>query len=121
MNNNIETIVLHAQKVENGNQSFIACSAEIRGRWFKIKFNKTCEGAPTERGLYDLTFNFDDCSVENGRIYTRNNGDTGISNDTIWIKKIIELRKYSETELAEMNRANMCRIFGRESEDIVRF
>lgn len=112
MENICNTILLHAQEIKNDKQKFIACSAEINGKWYKIKFTKECEGTPKKRGLYDCTINFDDCSIEKGRIYTRNNGETGIANDTIWVTNIVGLRQYTDEELKAMNRLAMGNIFG---------
>lgn len=112
MTNTVRTIVLHSQEIKKDKQSFIASSAEINGRWFKVKFTKECDGQPKTKGLYELTIDFDECSIENGKIYTRADGTTGIANDTIWVRTIAGLRKFTEEELKEANRESMKALFG---------
>lgn len=111
----VRTITLHAQEIKKEKQSFIASSAEINGKWFKVKFTKECDGAPRTRGLYDLTIDFDECSLENGKMYTTANGEQKKSNDTIWVRHIVGLRKYTEEELKAANRMAMGNIFGSET------
>lgn len=108
----IKTITLHAQEVKKEKQTFIACSSEINGKWYKIKFTKECDGAPRIKGLYDLTIDFDTCSVEFGKRYTNSKGENGVSNDTIWVKHIVGLRMHTEEELKAANRIAMGNIFG---------
>lgn len=108
----IRTITLHAQEIKKDKQSFIACSSEINGKWYKIKFTKECDTTPKTKGLYELTIDFDECSVEFGKRYTKNNGDVGVANDTIWVRHIVGLRKYSDEELKAVNRMAMGNIFG---------
>ena len=112
--NNIRTFTIHAQEVKKDKQSFIACSAKIGEKWYKIKFTKEVKDAPDTRGLYDLTIDFDDCSVERGKPYTSKNGKKGISSDIIWVRHIVGLREYSAEELAEINRNELSEIFGEE-------
>lgn len=113
MENTIRTITLHAQEITKGNQRFIACSSEINEKWYKIKFTKACgKVPPTEKGLYELTIDCDDCSVENGKNYTNSKGKTAKANDTIWVRRIVNLRKYTPDELKAENRQVMNAVFG---------
>lgn len=112
MENICVTIELHCQEVRDGNKSFIVSSANINGEWYKIKFVKTCEISPKVRGLYDLTISFDDCSVENGKPYYDNEGNVKQGMSTIWVRKVESLRKYTDEEMRERNRAKMRGIFG---------
>lgn len=111
------TFTVHAKEVRKENRSFITCSAEINGRWYKIKFTKECNQMPKVRGLYELTIDFDNCSLEKGKPYTNAQGKKGVENDTIWVKSVISLRQYTEEELNANNRAVMYEIFGTD-EDI---
>lgn len=111
MENVVVTITLHSQEIKKDKQSFIASSAEINGRWYKIKFTKECNLTPKVKGLYDLTINFDDCSVENGKMYRRSDGTNGVTNDTIWVKRVLELRQYTDEELKAVNRIALGNIF----------
>ena len=108
----IRTITLHAQEVKKEKQTFIACSAEINNKWYKIKFTKECDGAPKKKGLYELTIDFDECSVEAGKHYTNSKGKDGVENDTIWVRHIVGLRQHTEEELKAANRMAMGNIFG---------
>ena len=110
----VKTITLHAQEIKKDKQSFIACSAEIKGKWYKIKFTKDVADAPKKKGLYDLTIDFDECSVELGKKYVSSKGSEGIANDTIWVRHIVGLRQYTEEELKAVNRMALGNIFGEE-------
>lgn len=112
MENTVRTIVLHSKEVKNGEQKFISSSAEINGKWYKIKFTKDCDGIPEVRGLYELTIDFDECSIEAGRKFTNKRGRDGVENDTIWVNHIVGLRQYTEEELKALNRTSMLAIFG---------
>lgn len=114
MANTIKTIKLHVQEIQHDKKRFPACSAEIRGTWYKIKFTQDVSNAPKKKGIYDLTINFDDCSVENGKLYTNKEGEKVRGNSTIWVRAINSLRRYTEEELKAENRAIMCDIFGEE-------
>lgn len=112
MANTVRTIELHSQEIKKDKQTFIASSAEINGKWYKIKFTKECDGAPKTRGIYALTIDFDECSVEKGKAYTNQHGKKGVSNDIIWVRHIVGIRKYTDEELREANRMAMNSIFG---------
>lgn len=111
-NNNIRTFTIHAQEIKKEKQSFIACSAEINKKWYKIKFTKECEGAPKRKGIYELTIDFDCCSIERGKRYTNSQGKHGISNDIIWVREIANIHPYTDEELKASNRMAMSNIFG---------
>ena len=51
MENTIRKITLHSQEVRKDKQVFIASSAEINKKWYKIKFTKECVDAPKTKGL----------------------------------------------------------------------
>lgn len=106
------TITLHAQEIKKEKQTFIACSAEINNTWYKVKFTKECANAPRTRGLYELTIDFDMCSVEAGKKYTNKKGKEAYSNPTIWVRGIVDIRKHTEEELRAKNRDAMNAIFG---------
>lgn len=108
----IRTITIHAQEIVKGSQKFIACSAEINKKWYKIKFRQSVPDAPKTKGLYELTIDFDSCSIEKGKAYTTSNGKKGVANDTIWVANIVKLRMYTEEELRAATRLAMGAIFG---------
>ncbi len=106
------TIILHTQEIVKDKQKFVAASAEINGKWYKIKFTQNCEGIPKKKGLYELTFNVDNCSVEHGKLYTTKDGETKTANDVIWVKEIVKLREFTKEELEELNRLVFKEVFG---------
>lgn len=108
----VRTIIIHAREVKNDKQKFISCSAEINGKWYKIKFTKNVADNPKFRGLYELTIDFDNCSVETGGYYEGKNGDTRKDNDTIWVDHIVGIRKFSDEDMKNINRAKLGEIFG---------
>lgn len=112
MENTVRKIVIHAQEIKKDKQTFIACSSEINKKWYKIKFTKDVTDAPRKKGLYDLTIDFDECSLEKGKQYTNEKGKKGIANDTIWVRHIVALRQYSDDELKALNRVSMGSVFG---------
>ena len=103
---------IYTKEIKSGNQKFYVSSAKIKDKWYKIKFTKDCDRAPKDRGIYDIIVDYDDCSIENGKLYTKENGETGIAPDNIWIKKLIDINRYTEEKLREMNREKMTEIFG---------
>lgn len=115
--NTTRTITISAQEIKKDKQTFIACSAQINGKWYKIKFTKDCERNPKTKGRYYLTINFDDCSFEAGKPYKKD-GKERKSNDIIWVRKITDIKKYTDEELAEENRAEMASIFGAEMSEM---
>lgn len=112
---NIQTIEIYSQEVKDGKKSFIASTAKIGGKWYKIKFVNGTENAPKERGIYYLTINFDFCSLERGKPYTSSTGRKGVSNDTIWVRKVENLYKLTDEELQERNRETFDAIFTGEN------
>lgn len=112
--NTIRTITLHAQEVKKDKQTFIACSAEINKKWYKIKFTRECNDSPKIKGLYELVIDFDNCSVEKGKPYTNSKGKQAIANDVIWVRHIVGIRMHTEEELRAANRMAMSELFGSE-------
>lgn len=110
--NNTQKFVLHAQEIKKDKQTFIAGSAEINGKWYKIKFTKDCERAPKSRGLYDITVSVDEVSLEKGGTYINKNGEVLSENDTLWIRKIADIYKYTDEDLRRENRMKLEGVFG---------
>ena len=108
----VRTIRISASEIKKDKQSFIACSAQINGKWYKIKFTKECEGAPKKKGLYDLTIDFDGCSIEKGKKFVSSKGNKGVSNDIIWVRYITSIRQLTEEETAQINREQLSELFG---------
>lgn len=116
-----KTFMISCKEVKSDSQKFIASTAKINGRWFKIKFTKDCETVPRKRGLYDITINLTDVSLEKGRPYTNSRGEVKMQNDTLWIKNVIKLRKYTEEELIKRNLESLSEVFEVDDDDDLPF
>lgn len=114
----VKVITLHTQEIKKDKKVFYASSAEICGKWYKIKFTMDCEGAPKEKGLYTLTIDIDECSVETGKVVKNSAGKEVKTADIIWVKSIVNLQKYSDEDLKEENRKLMGNIFTDNSCDL---
>lgn len=106
-----KTFMISCKEVKNETQKFIASTAKINGKWYKIKFTKDCELAPRKRGLYDITINLKDVSIEKGKVYINSRGETKLQNDTLWVRNTIKLRKYTEEELIKRNLETLSEVF----------
>ena len=100
------TMQLHAREVKLDKNTFIACSACINEKWYKVKFRKDCEVTPKTKGLYDLTVDLGNCTLQKGKPIEIN-GKTTYENDTLWVSEVVELRKYTEDEIKEINRRKL--------------
>lgn len=109
-----QTIKVSAKEIKksDGTGTFPSCSAKIGEKWYKIKFTQDCTVSIKKRGLYDLTVKLDDISRQKGREKTLKGGKKVMDNDTLWIRKVVSLRKYTEEEMAELNRRDLDEVFG---------
>lgn len=117
----VKTFMISCKEVKSDTQKFIASTAKINGKWYKIKFTKDCEVIPRKRGLYDITINLTDVSLEKGKLYTNSRGETKVQNDTLWIKNTLNLRKYTEEELIKRNLESLSDVFEVDSDDDLPF
>lgn len=99
----IKTIQINAKEIKKDKQTFIACSAKIGNNWYNIKFRQECEISPKQKGIYELTIDLNNCSMETGKYFTKEDGTTNKRNDTIWVKKVNNLRKFNEEEMQDLN------------------
>lgn len=113
----LHTFVLSAKEVKQEKNTFIACSAKLGDTYYKIKFTRECEKAPKTRGLYDITIDEDKCSIQRGKKYTTKDGYDAIGNHIIWVREIAAIRKYTDEELAEINRAKFAGVFAHENSE----
>lgn len=111
MNNQI-TLQLHAREVKTDKNTFIATTANFNGKWYKIKFRKECAVTPKTKGLYELTVDLGCCTLQKGKVYQETTDGTKAENDTIWVAEVINLRKYSDEELKELNRVKLGKELG---------
>ena len=110
-NNLIQIITVHAKEVRQDKKSFITCTTLINGVWYRVKFNKTCNIYPRNKGTYDIKINIDNCSIERGHRYVKD-GEERWENDIIWIKQVESMYEYTEDDYREINRAKFNSIFG---------
>lgn len=94
-------------KKKDGSGSFISCSAKIGDSWYRVKFTQDCERSPRKRGLYDITVDYNSMSIQKGKVR-----DAYTENDTIWVKEIKKIRKYTDDELNTMNAEKLSKVFG---------
>ena len=99
----VRTYELHTKEVTNGSQKFPSSTAKIGDEYFKVKFTKDCNTSPKTSGVYDLKVALEDCSIQNGEIYTDKDGNKKRGNRTIWVRNVLELRKHSDEEMREAN------------------
>ena len=110
----IRTIKIFAKEVRKDKQSFIACTTQIKDKWYKIKFTRECNSIPNSRGVYELKIDVADTSYQKGETYINKQGKKAQGNDIIWVRKIAEIRQYTEEELRENNAIVMGAIFDGE-------
>lgn len=116
-----KTFMISCKEVKIDSQKFIASTAKIHDKWYKIKFTKDCETQPRRKGLYDLTVSLKDMSLERGKRYTNSKGEEKIENDTLWIKNCIGLRKYTDEELEKRNLASLADVFDEDIDEDLPF
>lgn len=103
--------VLHAQEVKlDGNKSFIKCSAEINNKWYRIKFNKICDNLPKVKGLYDITVDDVNVSLQKGKNITLDSGKVIKEQDVLWISKC-ELRHWTDEEMQAKTQLELNGVF----------
>lgn len=112
MENKTMTITIYAKQVKLDDKKFIASTAKIKDKWYKIKFPMESEKQPKTNGVYDLTFTYDNASIEKGKKYKNKYGEEAVTNDTLWVREITKIRKYTDEELNERNRERMDEVFG---------
>lgn len=108
----IKTITVFAKEVKNEKQKFIACTANIANKWYKIKFTKASGIEVKENGLYEVVVDIDDCSLERGKEIENKKGKMVKQNDTLWINKVMDINHYTEEQMKERNRTTMASVFG---------
>ena len=95
---------------KDGNHKFYSYSSKINGTYYKIKFRQAVTNVPRAKGVYFVTFNDDNCSIEK---------DTQGYNDTLWIHAVdaIDVKPFdSENYQAEAHAKMVAEVF--DTEDI---
>ena len=108
----VKTINLYTQEIKKDKQTFLVSSTEIKGKWYKVKFTKSCGNVANEKGLGELEINLEDCSLEHGKETVGKNGKKFKTNDIIWVRKIISYRPLTEEELRAKEMAKFDEVFG---------
>ena len=114
----IREFIITAQEVLADQKKFYASTAKINGNWFKVKFTRDCNLSPKSKGMYHLSVDDADISIEKGRKYTKKDGTTGLSNDTIWIKKVVSLTMFTQEEYEERRVSDIKSVFEPNDEEI---
>ena len=98
------TIKCYAKEIKTEKNSFLAVSSQINGKYYKIKFKKDCDTVPRKKGLFHLTLDLDEISVQYGKTYVGKDGKVREENPTIWVDGVIEIKYFTEEELKAINR-----------------
>ena len=98
------TIKCYAKEIKTEKNSFIAVTSQINGKYYKIKFKKDCNTIPRKKGLFHLTLDLDEISVQYGKAYVGKDGKVREENPTIWVDGVIEIKYFTEEELKAINR-----------------
>ena len=115
---NTQKLTIYAKEIKLGDgKSFVAFTTLVKTKWFKVKFTRECLTTPKEKGMYHMTINIDDVSIEKGKFYTDKNGVKKQGNPTIWINKVVELSKYTEEELKQIREAKLESVFGDDDKE----
>lgn len=115
---NTQKLTIYAKEIKLGDgKSFVAFTTLVKTKWFKVKFTRNCLTTPKEKGMYHMTINIDDVSIEKEKFYTDKNGVKKKGNPTIWINKVVELSKYTEEELKQIREAKLESVFGDDNKE----
>ena len=105
-------ITLHTKLVETQDgKKFTSSRAEIKGKWFNIKFRQGCK-MPNDRGLYHLTVLKKDVNVQKGGIKTKEDGTQFLENDTLWVADVVSLTKFTDEEMNALNEDKLNKALG---------
>lgn len=112
------TFTVKAKEVTKGRQKFISASAKINGKWYNVKFNRTCSKIIEEEGYYDITVMTQDINIAEGESYKDSCGNIKKSNDTIWVREIAKIVGSDAEEISREHEENrkkkICEVFGWE-------
>lgn len=112
-----QKLTIYAKEIKmNDGKAFVAFTTLVKTKWFKVKFTRNCLTTPKEKGMYHLTIDVNDVSIEKGKFYTDKNGVKKQGSPTIWINKVVELSKYTEEELKQIREAKLESVFGDDNE-----
>lgn len=97
---NQRTFKVYAKEIntKDGNK-FVSLSTSYNGEFYKFKFKKVCTSNIQLKGVYDVVLDLNDISVQAGKIKTNKDGQEYKENATIWVEKVVSIRKYSDDEL----------------------
>ena len=102
---------------KDGKKTFCAFSAQIGRKWYKIKFTQESEGAPRKPGVYAVSLDKDQLSIQHGKKIKTKEGDDFVENDTLWVRGKAFCEPVSEDELRKENAAKIDRLFDDAARD----
>lgn len=91
-------------------KKFVSCQTKLNSTFYKVKFTADCEQQIKSYGVYDIYVCDRDISIER----SKKQPDGFKPNDVIWIRNAQAIRKYTEDEIAEENKARYNDIFGND-------
>lgn len=100
------------KKATSRGTPFYTYSANINGKWFQIKFNKSAGNRPEASGVYVFTVDTNDLSIAKGKFYNGRDGKQHQENDTLWIAKYTAASKLTDEQLRKRDSDEIGRIFG---------
>ena len=112
-----KTFRIYGKEIKTEKNSFIAFSTKINNRYFKVKFTKDVDGVPKRKGVYNLTVNMKDISVQNGAKYEAKDGTIKDGTTTLWIRNLISVNKVSQEILDAENEKTVYELFNGESDE----
>lgn len=112
-----KTIRIYGKEVKTEKNSFITFSSKINNRYYKIKFTKDVDGVPKRKGVYNLTVNTKDISVQNGGKYEAKDGTIKDGTPTLWIKSFVTITKVPQDVLDAENKKVVDAIFDGDDDD----
>lgn len=119
--NKEQIIFLYAKEIKTEKGKFYASTANINGKWYKIKFVDTCAIKPKKEGFYYLTLNIEDCCLQAGKLYTKKDGTLSKGSPTIWVREATKIRAETEEEAKERNIKSMAGVFADDDEEVIPF
>lgn len=101
---------VYAKEIRNDGRQFVACSTNIKGAWYKVKFNKQCENVIKSRGVYNVSADDMNMSIQAGQRVTNSKGKEVVTNPIIWIRHC-DIVKLTDEELSIRAAREVANIF----------
>lgn len=108
---NVQIITIYAKEIKTEKNKFLTFTTRIKDTYYKVKFTREVRDIPAEKGTYELTIDLDNVSIQCGEVVTTKSGKQVQENDTLWIKHIVGIRKYTQDDYKEVNRLKVEELF----------